>query len=134
SGVAVDSHNHVFVFHRANRFSADDSATPIVAPTILCFDGESGRLLASWGAGLFRMPHGLRVDSQDNVWVTDTALNQVFKFTHGGKLLMTVGEAGKAGLDVKHFDKPTDVAVAPDGSFYVSDGYGNSRIARFSSA
>ena len=77
-------------------------------------------------------PHGLRVDQHDNIWVTDIELQQVLKFNHNGQLLMAVGEAGVAGLGGKHFNEPTDVAVAPDGSFYVSDGEGNSRVAKFS--
>jgi peptidylamidoglycolate lyase len=105
---------------------------PISSPVILCFDGRTGALVASWGANRFLLPRGLRVDQDDNIWVTDIGLQQVLKFNHDGKLLMAVGEKGVAGLDGKHFNKPTDVAVAPDGSFYVSDGYGNSRVGEFS--
>ncbi len=120
SGVGVDSHNHVFVFHRG------------IHP-ILCFDGASGKLLASWGDGMFGTPHGLKVDQQNNVWVTDVGHHQVFKFSHDGELLMTLGARDVPGLDGKHFNKPTDVAIAPNGDFYVTDGYGNSRVAKFSS-
>jgi peptidylamidoglycolate lyase len=133
SGVAVDSHNHVFVFHRAENSWAADKTHPITAPTILCFDGASGKLLSSWGENRFLEPHGLRVDTHDNVWVTDRALQQVFKFSHDGKLLLTIGTERVAGVDATHFDKPTDIAFASDGSIYVSDGYGNNRVAKFSS-
>jgi len=133
SGVAVDSHNHVFVFHRAENSWASDKAHPITVPAILCFDGASGKLLASWGENRFLEPHGLRVDTHDNVWVTDRALQEVFKFSHDGKLLLTIGTERVAGVDATHFDKPTDIAFASDGSFYVSDGYGNNRVAKFSS-
>jgi peptidylamidoglycolate lyase len=131
SGVGVDSHNQVFVFHRAYRswIKGDDRIT---VPTILVFDGETGRPTASLGANLFVLPHGLRVDRHDNIWVTDLALQQVIKLSHDGKVLMRVGVEREAGCDGRHFDKPTDVAVSPDGSFYVSDGYGNSRVAKFS--
>jgi peptidylamidoglycolate lyase len=125
----------VIVFRRAQRsFRSTDtlSTDPIEAPTILLFDGASGRQLSAWGAGQFAMPHSLTVDGQDNVWVTDVALHQVFKFTHTGTLLLTLGERGVPGDDSAHFNRPTDVAVAPDGSFYVSDGYRNSRVVRFS--
>ncbi len=132
SGVAVDSHNHVFVFHRAEGSWATDKTHAIVSPTILCLDGASGKLLASWGENRFLEPHGLRVDAHDNVWVTDRALQQVFKFSHDGKLLLTIGTERVAGVDATHFDKPTDIAFASDGSFYVSDGYGNNRVAKFS--
>jgi peptidylamidoglycolate lyase len=119
SGVGVDSHNHVFVFHRGDR-------------PIMCIDGATGEIIRFWGDGVFKTPHGLAVDGQDNVWVTDVDLHQVFKFSHDGELLMTLGEKGVPGLDAKHFNRPTDVAIAPNGDFYVSDGYGNSRVAKFS--
>ena len=136
SGVGLDSRGTVIVFRRGQRswpFPSDSLRTdPIEAPTILLFDSASGRQLSAWGAGRFAMPHGLTVDSRDNVWVTDVALHQVFKFTQDGALLLTLGERGVPGDDSVHFDRPTDVAVAPDGSFYVSDGYRNSRVVRFS--
>lgn len=133
SGVGVDSRDNVFVFHRAGRTWVEPFPTdPVRRATVMLFDGRTGRVLASWGEGAFVMPHGLTVDGRDNVWVTDVALQQVFKFSHEGKLLMTLGERGVAGSDGSHFDMPTDVAVLPDGSFYVSDGYGNSRVAKFS--
>lgn len=136
SGVGVDSRGTVIVFRRAQRSwlsSADTLTTdPIETPTVLLFDGASGQQLGAWGAGRFAMPHSLTVDGQDNVWVTDVALHQVFKFTRNGALLLTLGERGVPGDDSVHFNRPTDVAVAPDGSFYVSDGYRNSRVVRFS--
>jgi DNA-binding beta-propeller fold protein YncE len=134
SGVGVDSHNRVFVFHRADVPWMDKlNEHPIPSPTILSFDGETGRLLNSWGANVFLNPHGLAVDHDDNIWVTDCGRQQVLKFTNDGRLLMTVGEEGKAGLDGQHFNQPTDIAVASDGSFYVADGYVNSRVAKFAS-
>jgi DNA-binding beta-propeller fold protein YncE len=134
AGVGVDSHDDVLVFHRAERASPASNAfdlTPIAVPTVLHFDGRTGVLLGRWGADLFVMPHGLTVDRQDNVWLTDVALQQVYKFSHDGHLLLTLGERGVAGDDRAHFNRPTKVAVAPDGSFYVSDGYRNSRVLKF---
>lgn len=131
SGVAVDSHNHVFVFHRAENSWAADKSRVIASPTILCFDGTSGRLLSSWGQNRFLEPHGLRVDRDDHVWVTDRGLQQVFKFSHDGSLLLSIGTERRPGLDATHFNMPTDIAFASDG-IYVSDGYGNNRIAKFS--
>src|SRR5262249_23653610 len=58
--------------------------------------------------------------------------HQVLKFDAEGKLLLTLGKKGEPGADRDHFDRPTDVAVAPEGDFYVSDGYGNSRVVYFS--
>ena len=132
SGVSVDSHNHVFVFHRAENSWAADKSHPIPSPAILCFDGATGKLLSSWGENRFLEPHGLRIDRSDNIWVTDRGLHQVFKFSQDGNLLMTLGTERVPGLDGAHFNKPTDVAFGTDGSVYVSDGYGNSRVAKFS--
>jgi peptidylamidoglycolate lyase len=79
------------------------------------------------------MPHGLTIDKQNNVWLTDVGLHQIFKFSHDGKLLLTLGISKVAGNDSLHFNLPTDIAVADNGDFYVSDGYGNSRVVKFSS-
>lgn len=135
TGVGVNSRNEVFVFRRAeNSVASGTPDKPISGPAVFVYDAESGRLIDSWGEGLFILPHGLAIDGEDNVWLTDVAHHQVFKFDRRGKLLMTIGERGVAGADAKHFDRPTDVAVAKDGSIYVSDGYGNSRVAKFSAA
>jgi peptidylamidoglycolate lyase len=134
SGLGVDSHGDVFVFHRGRRPWTDDpsKAGPTPEATVVVFDGRTGKLLAAWGQGMFLLPHGLFVDRQDNVWVTDVGRHQVMEFSHDGKLLHEWGERGVPGDDPSHFDKPTDVAVSADGSFYVSDGYGNSRVVKFS--
>lgn len=133
AGVGVDSGGNVLVFHRAGRVWTEPlPLDPINKPTVNIFDGNSGKVIARWGAGMFAMPHGLTVDDHDNVWLTDVALQQVFKFTHEGKLLMVVGERGVSGNDRTHFNRPTDVAVLRDGSFYVSDGYRNTRVVKFS--
>jgi DNA-binding beta-propeller fold protein YncE len=134
SGVGVDSRGDVFVLHRAGREWPDKGEidlSPIPRPTVLVFDGTTGSLLSSWGANQFAMPHGLTVDREDNVWITDVALQQVYKFSHDGRLLLTIGERAVAGADSSHFDRPTKVAVAADGSVYVSDGYRNSRVVKF---
>jgi peptidylamidoglycolate lyase len=134
SSVAVDSRGNVLALQRGGRKWPDSDVldqTPIVFPTVFVFDGRTGSPLAHWGAKLFALPHSLTVDHQDNVWVTDVALHQVFKFSRDGKLMLRLGERGVAGNDGSHFNRPTDVAVAPDGSFYVSDGYGNSRVLKF---
>jgi peptidylamidoglycolate lyase len=137
SGIGIDSSQHIFIFHRAGREWPVTGSMPktfISSKTILMIDRESGEILNSWGDSLFIMPHGLNVDMNNNIWVTDVALHQVFKFSHDGKLLMKLGEAKVTGNDSTHFNLPTDVAVAKDGSFYVSDGYGNSRVVKFSAA
>lgn len=132
TGVGVDSRGAVIVFHRAGRMWIEPfPKDSIAAPTVWVLDGVTGRLLRTWGAGVFIMPHGLSVDSEDNVWLTDVGRQQVFKFTSDGRLLLTLGERAVAGADSTHFNRPTDVAVRPDGGFYVSDGYENTRVMRF---
>jgi len=133
-GIGVDSHGDIFVFHRAERvWEGEEIEIEFIAsPTLLILDAETGNLLDSWGADMFVMPHGLTIDREDNVWLTDVGLHQVFKFDRAGDLLMGLGERGIPGEDSAHFNMPTDVAVAPDGTFYVSDGYRNSRIIKFS--
>ena len=132
AGVGIDSHDNVFVFHRNGRaWSVPFPEEPISEATVSVIDGRTGMLLASWGAGEFIMPHGLTIDHEDNVWLTDVGRQQVFKYSHDGRLLLILGERGKPGADKEHFNYPTDVAVLPDGSFYVSDGYRNSRVVKF---
>jgi peptidylamidoglycolate lyase len=132
TGVDVDSKGNVWVFHRAGReWSEPFPAEPIGHSTVWVFDGRTGRVLTSWGANAFIMPHGLTIDRDDNVWLTDVGRHQVFKFAPDGRQLLVLGEAGVAGDDARHFDMPTDVAVTADGSFFVSDGYGNSRVLHF---
>ncbi len=134
SGVAVDSHNHVFVFHSVDRDWSDPFPDDAIAgATIAMFDGVTGELIAEWGRNMFVMPHGLTVDSDDNVWLTDVGRHQVFKFSHDGELLLELGNNRVPGADSTHFNLPTDVAVLDNGGFFVSDGYGNSRVLRFSS-
>lgn len=132
TAVDLDSHGHVFTFHGFREWEMPFANQPESEPLILMWGSEDGSLMTSWGAGIFRMPHGLSVDSEDNVWVTDVGLNQVMKFSHDGELLMTLGEAGVEGWDDTHFAQPTDVAFGHDGSVYVSDGYVNCRVAVFS--
>ncbi len=135
SGVGVDSGGEVFVYHRAEKvWEGEELALELIpSSTVFVLDADTGDLMDQWGAETFVMPHGLTVDHEDNLWLTDVGLHQVFKFDRTGNLLMTLGERGIAGEDSQHFNMPTDVAVAPDGSFYVSDGYGNSRVIKFSS-
>jgi len=134
AGIDVDSNGDIFVFHRAERIweGEEIKLEYIASPTILVLDKETGEVIAQWGAEMFVMPHGLTIDHEDNLWLTDVGLHQVFKFDRTGNLLMTLGERGVPGKNASHFNMPTDVAIARDGSFFVSDGYVNSRITKFS--
>ena len=133
TGLAMDSENNIVIFHRASRVWQEPMPKDeIKENTILTLHKQTGEVLKSWGADLFIMPHGLEIDKENNIWITDVALHQVFKFSPDGMLLLTLGEAKVYGNDAEHFYLPTDVAVTDDGSFYVSDGYGNSRVVKFS--
>ena len=131
AGVDIDSHGHVFVFHRPGRGYEPDATELLAKPAVVALDAATGRLVTSWGAGIFLVPHGVTVDDHDNIWLTDVGLHQVFKFSHDGKLLLTLGEPRVGGWDATHFNQPTDIAIRGDGAFYVSDGYVNSRVALF---
>ena len=134
SGVATDASGHVFIFHRPGRGFDLTATEKIKQPTVLKIDAETGKLIASWGADTFLVPHGITIDESNNVVVTDVSLQQVLKFTQDGRLLLALGEPRVGAWDATHFNQPTDIAIRPDGSFYVSDGYVNSRVAYFDPA
>jgi peptidylamidoglycolate lyase len=131
AGVAIDANGHVMIFHRPGRGFELSAATKLTEPTVLEFDSTTGRLISSWGANQFLVPHGIRIDGQNNVFLTDVSLQQIFKYTHDGKLIFKIGEERAGAWDATHFNEPTGFAIRPDGSFYVSDGYVNSRVAFF---
>jgi peptidylamidoglycolate lyase len=131
AGVAVDANGHVFVFHRPGRGFEPAATEKLTEPAVLEIDADSGQLLNAWGANQFLVPHGISIDGAGSVFLTDVGLQQVFKFTHDGKPLLALGEPRVGAWDATHFNQPTDIAIRPDGTFYVSDGYVNSRVAVF---
>src|SRR6202049_3376034 len=136
AGVDLDSHGHIWVAERCGANSCDGKTDD----PILEFDA-SGKLLKSFGGGMFIFPHGLYVDKDGNIWVTDGQGkdgkgHQVFKFSPDGKVLMTLGKAGLAGEAPGTFNAPSAVIVAPNGDIFVADGHGgntNARIVKFRS-
>jgi len=122
----------------AERCGANSCADKPDVDPVLKFD-QSGKLVKSFGKGMFIFPHGIFVDKDDNVWVTDGdgkngKGHQVFKFSPDGKILLALGRAGVAGDGPDTFNKPSDVAVAPNGDIFVADGHGgdtNARIVKF---
>ena len=124
----------IYVVHRC---FANSCAGRSEAP-ILKYDA-GGKLLASWGAGMFVFPHGATVDRDGNLWVTDAQGrdgkgHQVLKFSPEGKVLMTLGKAGVSGGGPELFDQPTDVVVSPAGDIFVTDSHRNgknNRVVRF---
>jgi sugar lactone lactonase YvrE len=136
-GVDIDRDGKsVWVFDRCG--TADDCSGSTLAP-IQKFDA-SGNVVTSFGAGLFNYPHGLFVDRDDNIWVSDGRTKNgrgqtVMKFSPAGKLLMTLGKPGVAGDGPDTFNGPSDILVAPNGDIFVADGHGgetNARIVKMS--
>jgi len=137
AAVAVDADDRVFCFNR----------TP--DHPVVIFDRD-GNFLGSWGAGLFAQPHAIRFDDDGMLWLTDGHLMQFMRFTPDGTLLRTIGVKGQrsdtgvpdddlsstAWKKVTHgggpFNIPTDIAFAPDGAMFMTDGYGNARVHKFS--
>lgn len=118
SGVGTDSAGRVYLLQRTE-------------PPVVVFDHQ-GEFLRTWGSGLFRTPHGLRIDGNDHVWITDIGNHVVVKCDAGGQVLLMLGRKGKPGDGPDHFNKPTDVAVSDRGDIFVTDGYGNARVVKFS--
>jgi sugar lactone lactonase YvrE len=144
AGVDIGPDGHVWAYDRCGTNTCDGSN---LAP-ILKFDRMSGKLLTSFGGGMILFPHGLHVDRDGNVWVTDgqgnkekTRGHQVIKFSPQGKVLMTLGKAGMPGNGPDTFNEPCDVITAPNGDIFVSDGHSgqsenpppnaNGRIVKF---
>ncbi|HJZ69827.1 MAG TPA: peptidyl-alpha-hydroxyglycine alpha-amidating lyase family protein [Blastocatellia bacterium] len=130
----------IWVAERCGGNSCANSNLPVV----LKFD-ENGKLVKSFGGGIFAFPHGIHVDKQGNVWVTDgvppganqTAAGKshfVVKFSPEGKVLLTLGKPGVPGDAPDQFNQPSDVITAPNGDIFVADGHGgnsNARIVKF---
>jgi hypothetical protein len=155
--VHIARNGNIWVFHRCFNDVPPGHATCINRgasnPPILEFD-SSGKLLTSFGAGLFAYPHGFTIDGDGNLWTSDvndeavvlgmSAKNsdgvimgqEVLKLSPAGKVLMMIGKEGVAGNGPDTFDRPTGVAVAPDGDIFVTDGHypnkhGNARVVKF---
>jgi sugar lactone lactonase YvrE len=132
AGVAVDSRDRVYVFNRGQY-------------PMIVFD-KDGRFLNAWGEGVFANPHGLFIDADDHVYCVDNHDHTVRKFTTEGELLMTLGDSAEpadTGFQLGEspvqraggpFNMVTNVAVAGNGEMFVSDGYGNARVHRFSAS
>ena len=119
--VACDSRDRVYVYSR--------SAHPMVV-----FDAE-GNFLASWGEDVLRDAHGIYIDADDTIYCTERNTHCVHRFTPDGERLMTLGTPGTPGArDGLPFNLPTDLGIASNGDLYISDGYGNARVHRYTAA
>ena len=140
---------YLYVFHRCAENSC---ATHPDVPPILKYD-MTGKLVKAWGQGMIVFPHGLYIDPDDNIWVTDAVSSygtdpdangrgqQALKFDPEGKLLMTLGTKGVAGQGHNTFFAPSDVVTGRNGDIFVADGHGgdpknpagwtNNRVVKF---
>ena len=116
SAVAVDGPDRIYVFHRGES-------------PLLVLDGQH-KLIAGWGQGEFKTPHGLRVDAKGNVWVTDNARHVVYRMSREGKITLTLGTLDKGGAGPTNLRSPDDLVFDSTGLIYVADA-GNKRIAKF---
>lgn len=119
SGMACDSQDRVYVFNRSPQ------------PAVLVFDRE-GNFLKSWGEDIFSSPHGIWISPDDHIYCTDTEDHTVRILSVDGEILMTLGTEGQPGEPGAPFNKPTRALLGPSGDIYVSDGYGQSRVHKFS--
>ena len=102
-----------------------DKADPVIAID------RHGKVLRSWGRGLYVMPHAIRVDPQGNVWTTDAASSHVIKFSPEGKVLLDLAVGGQPAPCRNNFCGTTDLAFAANGHLFISDGYANARILEY---
>ena len=116
--VAVDSQDKIYVYSRSEH--------PMVV-----FDRD-GNFIDSWGDDILKDAHGIFIDADDNIYCTERDTHVVRKFTTEGELLMTLGTPDEPGAEGEPFNKPTDFALGPDGEMYISDGYGNARVHKYS--
>jgi peroxiredoxin/DNA-binding beta-propeller fold protein YncE len=117
SSVAIGKDDEIYILQRGE--------VPLLA-----FD-KDGKYLRGWGQGLFKVPHGLRVDREGNIWTTDNGNHVLRKFDRQGHLLGTIGTEGKAGGGETGFKSPDDLVIDRAGNFYVADA-GNGRIVKLS--
>ena len=118
-GVACDSRDRVYVASRSEH-------------QLVIFDRE-GNFIETWGEGILKNAHGIYIDDEDNVYCTEWEEHCVHKFNSSGELVMTLGTPGTpAPNDGDPFNKPTDLVVVPGGEIFVTDGYVNARVHKYS--
>ena len=129
AGVDIDPiDGHIWAYDRCGGVGLAGGCAENLVDPIFKFHRETGEILASFGAGLFVLPHGIHVDADGNVWVTDSQGtddkgHQVIKFSPEGEVLMALGQPGMRGSEPGLFNEPCDVITAPNGDIFVSDGH-----------
>ena len=121
SGVAVDRRDRVYVVDREPD------------PAIVVFDRD-GELITTWGEDVFKLPHDLWIDEHDRVLVADCGDHTVRICTVDGQVVKTIGTPGVPGATGMPFNRPTRAVVAPNSEIWVTDGYGQECLHRFSPA
>jgi DNA-binding beta-propeller fold protein YncE len=119
SWIAADRQGLIYLLQRG------DKADPIVVMN------RDGKVVRSWGAGMYVMPHAIRIDPQGNVWTTDAASSKVIKFSPNGGKLMEIAVGGQPEPCRNNFCGTTDIAFARSGHLFISDGYANARILEY---
>jgi DNA-binding beta-propeller fold protein YncE len=119
AAVGVDRHDNVYVFHRGEH-------------PMIVFDRE-GNFLRTWGEGVFLRPHGISMGPEDTIYCTDDGDHSVRKCTLEGKVLLTIGRPGEPApyMSGEPFNRCTHTALAPNGDIYISDGYGNACVHKY---
>lgn len=130
AGVDIGPDGQIWAYDRCGAYALAGGCDTSNVDPVLKFDRHTGKALTHFGAGLFVLPHGIHVDREGNVWVTDSQGNkagtkghQVIKFSADGKVLMKLGKPGVAGSGPDTFNEPCDVITAPNGDIFVSDGH-----------
>ena len=118
SAVASDASGVIYILQRGEK------ADPVLAVD------RTGRILRSWGKGMFTIPHSIRVAPDGNVWTVDAASSRVLKFSPLGKLLLEIIVGGQPAAK-SGFNSTTDIAFGPSGRLFISDGYGNARVLEY---
>lgn len=116
-GLAVDAADNIWVFTRTK-------------PPVQVYRPD-GTFVKAWGEDIIETAHHMKIDREGHIWLADIGRHTVEKFTPEGERLLTIGTPGVAGRDQTHLNKPTDMAIAPGGDVFVTDGYGNNRVVHF---
>ncbi len=119
SWVSSDKNGLIYLIQRGDKLD----------PVIVL--DRNGKIVRSWGKGMYSMPHGIRVDAQGNVWTTDASSSMVYKFSPEGKKLMEIEVGGQPAPCPGSFCSTTDIAFAPNGNLFIADGYRNARILEY---
>jgi DNA-binding beta-propeller fold protein YncE len=122
SSATIDRAGDIYLLQRG------DKADPVLVVN------REGDIIRSWGKGLYKIPHSIRVDPDGNIWTVDAGSSMVHKFTRDGKHLLEISVGGLPAASKSAFCGTTDIAFGPGGRIFISDGYANARILEYSVA